>query len=236
MKLNLLKGLLSRFLPTPTPEQIAAQLRQPHGRFARKVAEKMNESNESLYEFTLDVMQLANGETVLEIGFGNGRFFPKLFARALDLKISGIDFSPEMVKAAREYNAKTIAAGHLSLHAGNSNRLPFPDESFDKVFCINVVYFWEQPEQHLQEIYRVLKPGGKFYAVIRDKEVMEQMPFTRFGFTFYTEESWRKLVEENRFSFLENKRTTEPPFRVQGRDMQLSSQVLIAGKPVSIRS
>ncbi len=75
-----------------------------------------------------------------------------------------------------------IADGKLILQLGSSDKLPFADNSFDKVFCINVVYFWDEPQKHLQEISRVLKPGGKFYATIRTKESMELMPFTKYGF------------------------------------------------------
>lgn len=74
--------------------------------------------------------------------------------------------------------------------ASSSDKMPFADNSFDKVFCINVIYFWEQPAEHLKEIYRVLKPGGKFYTTIRSKESMAEMPFTKYGFNMYSQSEW----------------------------------------------
>jgi ubiquinone/menaquinone biosynthesis C-methylase UbiE len=52
------------------------------------------------------------------------------------LKISGLDFSPEMVKVAKENNSLTSNNGELTLRLGSSDKIPFPDNSFDKVFVL----------------------------------------------------------------------------------------------------
>ena len=160
---------------------MAKQLHRPSGSVGHKVGEMMNKANEFLYDFTSSKMELADNQTILEIGFGNGKFFDKLFSKANNLKITGLDFSETMLKEAQKNNSKSIADERLILQLGSSNNLPFADNSFDKVFCINVLYFWDEPQKHLQEISRVLKPGGKFYATIRTKESMELMPFTKYG-------------------------------------------------------
>jgi ubiquinone/menaquinone biosynthesis C-methylase UbiE len=230
--MNILRRLRSLILPTPSPQQVARQLRQPSGMLGRKVGEKMNEANESLYDFTLECMDLADGEAVLEIGFGNGKFFDKIFAEARDLKLAGIDFSSEMMKAATRNNRDAIAAGRLDLRFGSSEKLPFPDAAFDKVFCINVIYFWEDPAPHLKEILRVLKPGGKFYASIRQKQTMDKMPFTRYGFVKYTEEEWEKVLEDHQFAFQEVVPIQEPAFAGDEERERLLSLCFIAVKPV----
>ncbi len=73
----------------PDPEFIAQQLRRPSGDFASEVGQKMNQVNEPLYDLTLDVMQPEDNNKILEIGFGTGKFFNKLFARADGLEVSG---------------------------------------------------------------------------------------------------------------------------------------------------
>jgi ubiquinone/menaquinone biosynthesis C-methylase UbiE len=211
-------------------KMMAKQLRRPSGTVGHKVGGMMNKANEFLYNFTLDNMQLNNHQTILEIGFGNGKFFDKLFAKANNLKITGIDFSETMVAEARENNQSNIAEGKLQLQPGSSDNLPFADNSFDKVFCINVVYFWDEPQKHLQEVSRVLKPGGKFYVTIRTKESMELMPFTKYGFTAYDEEKWKHLVNQNKLNYLKAEQVHEPAVEFQNKSFRARSLCLIAEK------
>ena len=211
-------------------KMMAKQLRRPSGAAGRKVGEMMNKANEFLYDFTLNTMQPANNEAILEIGFGNGKFFDKLFLKANSLKITGLDFSETMFKEAQENNSKSIANGQLTLQSGSSDNLPFAGNSFDKVFCINVVYFWDAPQKHLQEISRVLKTGGKFYATIRTKESMQMMPFTKYGFIAYNEEEWKQLVNKNHFNFLKTERVDEPAVEFENKSFQVHSLCLIAEK------
>ena len=193
-------------------KMIARQLRRPSGTTGTRVGTMMNKANEFLYDFTLDLMKPADNSSILEIGFGNGKFFDKLFARANGLTVSGLDFSETMYNTAIKNNPAYIEKGNLVLQFGSSDKLPFPDKSFDKVFCINVIYFWEEPLKHLLEIKRVLKPGGKFYATARTKESMEKMPFTQYGFSFYETQRWKTLLEKAGLLFVEEQYVTDPEF------------------------
>jgi len=209
---------------------LAKQLRKPSGRMAKRVGKKMNESNSPLYDFALDAMQLAEGDNILEIGFGNGKFFDKIFSRKNNLKISGLDYSAEMVNEARSNNQDAISAGYLTMRYGNSDKIPFPDNNFDKVFCINVVYFWDQPEKHLQEIHRVLKPGGKFYSVLSAKETMMKLPFTKYGFARYSQDEWESILKNNHFNMSEVKKLAEPELKFGDKTYQNQSLCFIAEK------
>lgn len=209
---------------------MARQLRKPSGAMGKKVGHMMNKANAFLYDFAFECMKISKGNAVLEIGFGNGNFFERLFAQASDLQISGIDFSETMVKAARINNQKLITTGKLQLHHGSSDQLPFDSNSFDKIFCINVVYFWDDPIPHLQEIKRVLKPGGRFYTIIRTKESIEQMPFTRYGFTSYTVDSWKNLVNENNLHFVDVIPVDEPEILFKGNSIRSRSLCLVTEK------
>ncbi len=209
---------------------MARQLRKPGGAMGNKVGLMMNKANESLYDFTLDTMQLAPGERLLEIGFGNGKFFSKVFSKAADLHISGLDFSTTMVQAARVDNEQPVKENKLALVQGSSSEMPFADNSFDKIFCINVVYFWDEPQPHLQEIKRVLKPGGQFFATIRTKESMDQMPFTQYGFTKYTEQSWKEVIEKNGLRFEKATSLHEPELEFDGKPFVVQSLCLAAKK------
>lgn len=183
----------------PTPQQMAAQLRKPTGFMARKMGKRMNAVNRSLYAGAWKALDLRDGLSVLEIGFGNGLFFGDLARLAKNLGLHGLDFSQEMVEQATARNKDLIAAGTLTLAHGPSDRMPFADASFDRIFCINVVYFWDDPAAHLREVRRVLKPGGTFTAVLRTRSSMEKLPFTPFGFTMYEQADWERVLRANGF-------------------------------------
>ena len=71
-----------------------------------------------------------------------------------------------------EYNASTVAMVNrvwpdLDVRVGDCARSPFPDDSFDGVLSLGVVEHWQEgPSKPLQDIFRVLKPGGKAFISV----------------------------------------------------------------------
>lgn len=214
----------------PDPEFIAKQLRKPTGEFAGKIGKNMNRVNEALFDLTLGEMQPKDGESILEIGFGTGKFFEKLLSAARNLRVYGIDFSDKMVETAKGNNPSDIASGNLMVKWGQSDDIPYPDQSFDKVFCNMVIYFWEQPEKHLSEIHRVLKPGGTFYTGFRTKESMHYFPFVKNGFVLYEVDEWQEILKDNGFSLLHSRASTDPAIEVKGKKVRLESYCITAKK------
>src|SRR5690606_19647135 len=82
----------------------------------------------------------------------------------------------------------------------SSDLLPFRDAAFDKVFTVNTLYFWEEPELQLSEIRRVLRPTGIFCLAIASKAFMETLPFSRYGFRLYSPEEASQLLANNGFT------------------------------------
>ena len=193
----------------------------------------MNESNEKLYNLVMNTMEIQDNQSILEIGFGNGNFFDKLFSKAKNLKISGIDYSETMVSVAEKRNEAHVNSGDLDLWLGDCEVLPFDSDSFDKVFCINVIYFWESPTDNLMEIHRVLKPGGKFYTGIRHKDIMKTMPFTQYGFKMYDIDSWKAELTGSLFKFEEVRSLDEPAIEYEGQSYIPVALCFVAQKPLS---
>lgn len=222
--LTFLRSLISG----PSPETMAAQLRRPSGWMARGVGQRMNAANRVLYDATWRTIDLQPGMHVLEIGFGNGLFFPELVKQADNLRVTGLDFSAAMHKEATANNRALIGSGRLQLHHGDSAAMPFADNSFDRIYCINVVYFWDDPAAHLREVKRVLRSGGTFTATIRTKSTMQVMPFTRYGFAMYEQADWEAVLANNGFKLLKAERLDEPPIDFEGRTYRPGSLVLVA--------
>jgi ubiquinone/menaquinone biosynthesis C-methylase UbiE len=209
---------------------MANQLRHPSGLLATLTGNKMNTANESLYQLVLNSLRVEDNDHLLEIGFGNGKFFQELYAKANNLQITGIDLSHEMVTQAVKNNAELYESGSLKVKVASSEHLPFDDNSFDIIFCINVIYFWEMPEQHLKEIYRVLKPGGMFYTGFRPADTMLQLPFTKYGFTLFSEDDWNRKLSDSNFNYVSSEKLSSQSVKQVGLKMELDGICMIAKK------
>lgn len=185
-----------------TREEAARQLRHPEGEDGVKMGLQMNKSNRLIYEMTMDFLALKPGDAVLEIGMGNGYFVSELFQREPAIQYTGIDMSDVMVAAAREANVNNTNA---TFH--HTQRI---QGTFNKVFAVNVLYFWDQPAVTLKEIHGVLQPEGELVLAIRSKATLQLLPFVDHGFTLYDATSAKKLLEENGFKVTEIITSTEP--------------------------
>ncbi len=76
-------------------------------------------------------------------------------------RVCGIDYSDVMVRQAAKRNAKAIAQNRVELKQGDMKSLPYADNTFDKVFAIQVLYFLTEPMPALKEIYRSLSRADR---------------------------------------------------------------------------
>jgi SAM-dependent methyltransferase len=228
-----INDMFRRFFEIFKLKSLARQLRKPGGSVGGRVGQMMNRANKPLYDFTLRVMAPAYYQSILEIGFGNGKFFTELAGLAEGLELTGIDYSPTMVNAAKKSNESLTRSGKLKLVLANSEQMPFPGDSFDKAFCINVAYFWDDPALHLKEVWRVLKPGGQLYVTVRSVESMDRMPFTKYGFHKYDTESWKQVIKNAGFEWVGIETFTEPASDYQPDPRPFESLCYISRKPLT---
>lgn len=209
-------------------QSIAQQLRKPEGEQGIMVGSMMNEGNRMINEYVLETLNAQQGEKILEVGMGNGYFVKEVVSAASNIEYAGCDYSETMIAEANEMNKDLVEACKARFHHVKAENLPFPDDSFDKAFCVNVIYFWEQPAKELAEIHRVLKPGGKFVVGIRPKHAMLKMPFTKYGFTMYSKEELVALLERHGFKTTNILEKQEPPQEVNGMMVYPESLVVEA--------
>ena len=209
-------------------QSIAQQLRKPDGEQGVMVGSMMNEGNRIINEYVLEMLDVQQGEKVLEIGMGNGYFVKDIVSTASNIEYTGCDYSETMITESGEMNKDLVEACKARFHLVEADKLPFEDASFDKTFCVNVIYFWQQPGNELAEIRRVLKRGGKFIIGIRPKHAMQKMPFTKYGFTMYSKDELTALLEANSFRVINVIEKQEPPQEVNGMMMYPESLVVEA--------
>ena len=166
-------------------QQLAKQLSHPEGEFGLEVAKEMHRSNIGMTRSALHALNLRPGDQILEIGHGNAAHLEYLLGLSEEISYTGLEISRTMHHAAKELNSHLAKEGMIRFCQYDGEKIPFADDSFTKIFTVNTVYFWSDPLAFAKEIQRVLHPLGKFVLTFAQKEFMETLPFTRFGFQLY---------------------------------------------------
>ena len=213
-----------------TLKAIADQLRQPTGEYAIQVGEKMNEGNLHINLNTFEALNLVAGDNILEIGMGNGFFVKNILSTDNTLRYTGCDFSEIMVDEACKKNEIFIASGQAQFYLADAKDLPFEKETFDKVFSINTIYFWENPQIVLAEIWRVLKPKGQVTISLRPKSIMEHYPFVKYGFKMFAKEDLKELMSKNNFTVVDIIEKEEPEIELNGELTKTATLLIRAEK------
>lgn len=110
----------------------------------------------------IDDLALEPGSRILEVGCGAGFLSIALAQRGF--RLDAIDSVKAMVELANQHAADAQVTTRLSLSLGDVNALAFEDDTFDLVVALGVIPWLERPEQAIQEIARVTRPGG--YAIL----------------------------------------------------------------------
>jgi ubiquinone/menaquinone biosynthesis C-methylase UbiE len=116
--------------------------------------------------WVLDLLKINPADSVLEVGSGPGLGLQLAAARAHQGRVVGVDLSDTMLEMARHRNHAQIEAGHVELHYGAADKLPFDDATFDKAMTMNSLHLWPDPVAGLREIKRTLRPGGRIAVAI----------------------------------------------------------------------
>ena len=134
-----------------TVEWLETQASHP---FIREVAER-----------SLTRLALKPGEAVLEVGCGTGVFLPGLDAGVGGGgRVVGLDHAPALLDQARERLASSGIVDRVELVKGDANLLPFDDATFDAAHCERVLMHLEEPPRAIDEMVRVVRPGGRVVA------------------------------------------------------------------------
>ena len=150
------------------------------------------------------------GEQVLEAGCGDGSIIFELLSH-FDIKCVGIDFSEvaqkDTISRMSDYNKV------FQYYLGDVHRLPYEDNSFDKIISLGVIEHFRDNLIIMKEMYRVLKPNGivvlmtpNRYSFGRiDRLVKEVMKTWKFGYqTEYTTQQLTQLSEKSGFKIVES--------------------------------
>jgi ubiquinone/menaquinone biosynthesis C-methylase UbiE len=97
-----------------------------------------------------------------DLGCGAGQLVMEMARQAPGLHVTGIDLSEKMLADAKQSAQQAGLEGRVDFRLGNVEEIPFPDQSLDLVISTLSLHHWTDPVKVLNEVDRVLKPGGAF--------------------------------------------------------------------------
>jgi demethylmenaquinone methyltransferase/2-methoxy-6-polyprenyl-1,4-benzoquinol methylase len=130
----------------------------------------------------VDIIAKHQPTNILDIATGTGDLAISL-AKTSASEIIGLDISEGMLDVGRQKIHQKSLNAKLKMIVGDSENLPFDNDSFDAITVAFGVRNFENLEKGLSEIFRVLKPNGVF--VILETSVPTN-PFYKAGYSFYT--------------------------------------------------
>lgn len=165
---------------------LAAQLRQPSGRFGRWVMTRgLNDGNAELIAATLERLAPTGGERFLDVGFGGGLSLRRASGLTRGA-LWGVDFSADMVAAGQRSLSDLVVAGRLNLITADVAALPLRDGCIDAVCTTNTIYFWPELRGALAELRRVVAASGRLAIGYTGRSKMERFnDITQHGFRTY---------------------------------------------------
>jgi len=123
-----------------------------------------------------------NPKQILDIATGTGDL-ALMMSQINPERIVGLDISEGMLQVGRQKVAKANLSNKIEMVVGDSENIPFPDNTFDAITVSFGVRNFENLDKGLTEIFRVLKPGGKF--VVLETSNPTKFPFKQ-GYKLYT--------------------------------------------------
>ena len=126
----------------------------------------------------VNLVKNCNPTSVLDIATGTGDLAINIAKNTSAKKIIGLDISEGMLNVGKEKIAKEQLSEKIEMMLGDSEKMPFEDNSFDAITVAFGVRNFEHLEIGLTEILRVLKPKGTF--VILETSVPEKTPYKQF--------------------------------------------------------
>ncbi len=154
----------------------------------------------ALTKRTAELATLREGLKVLDVSSGRGTQ-SIFYAKEFGVDVTGLDISEEMVETAVDNAEKAGLAHKVEFRLGDSQCLPFKDHSFDVVINECAVGIPDDSQKVLDEMVRVVKPGGRIlihestWRVKLSKEEKDEFA-ERYGTTPLEFDEWRAMLEK----------------------------------------
>jgi cyclopropane fatty-acyl-phospholipid synthase-like methyltransferase len=157
---------------------IANQFKKPQGFAGKIVSNMMEKGNLKTYEWMLSLMNINPDDKIFEIGYGTGFVINRILEKNRNISLHGIDFSKVMFEKAEKKNKQYIKEKKVFLKYGDL--LDYDENNdFNKIYGINVIYFWNDLEIYFSKIYKLLSKKGRLFLYMTDAENLLKIKFSQ---------------------------------------------------------
>ena len=153
--------------------RVRGDIKATYGKLSGIYAFLESKLEKNLRKRGLELLDIQEGETVMEIGSGTGCSLVEIAGYVGESgKVCGIDVTPQMIKLAKKRLAEEGLTDRVELHQGDARKLPYDNSSFNVVYTAATLELFDTPDipRVLEEIKRVLKPAGRLGVVSMPKE------------------------------------------------------------------
>lgn len=135
-------------------------------RIRQETHDRYTVPNVNFAEWVLTCIPWQGDEQVLDVGCGNGFYYPKLKQHHPNIQYFGLDLFEQMLHS---------HPSPANLMQADAQKLPFADHTFDRVMANHVLFLVPDVESAIKEIRRVLKPSGIVIAATNSTSNMPEM-------------------------------------------------------------
>jgi SAM-dependent methyltransferase len=160
----------------------------------------MIKGNRSNYEILLNDLDVRPYDKILEIGYGPGIGIKMIAEKCDSCVIHGIDFSKLMYKRASGLNNQYIKDNKVRLLLGDFLTLEVDFKDYDKVYCLNVIYFWNDLLHPFEKIRSILKKCGVLCFYMAHKDFLKKKKSPDEIFNKYSIEQVTEALTKAGFS------------------------------------
>ena len=174
---------------------------KPKGQIGRVMLKIMNTVHKRIFIFGIENIDVFADSKLLDLGFGGGMALKLLSEKFNHVKLFGIDFSEEALITGTKNNKKDIESGKITLLQADIEKIPFPDYYFDIITAFQTHYHWQDLNNKVKEIYRVLSENGQFIIVAEKYKINYHMEM------YKTENDLKQLFFDIGFKNIKYKET-----------------------------
>jgi ubiquinone/menaquinone biosynthesis C-methylase UbiE len=182
---------------------IGQQFKRPSGWFGRFSSRIMIKGNRNKYETLIKEMDIRPDDKLLEIGYGPGIGIDMISKLCKTCTIHGVDFSKLMYNEAKKFNKSSIEIGKVQLQYGDFLKLGIAEDQYDKIFCLNVIYFWDELKIPFEKTLSLLKTNGIFFIFMADANMLKEKKAPDSIFNKYSIEQAIEALKSAGFAGIE---------------------------------
>lgn len=123
-------------------------------------SDMLEQAQKRLDEILIQSAELESGQRVLDIACGLGGLIQRIDSEWSELNLLGINIDPRQLDICQRLRSRPTNV--MRWQEACACQLPLADQTFDRVFCVEAMFHFPSRRTFLEEVWRVLKPGGRF--------------------------------------------------------------------------